>query len=51
MAAIARAIIEARIDKLIMKRDEAIHNKDYGQAWILSMKIDNNINKLISFSY
>ena len=51
MAYIARAIIEAKIDKLTQKRDAAIRNKNYDRAWKLNMEIDANINRLISFSY
>lgn len=51
MMYIVRLFIEARIDKLITKRDEALQKKDYDRAWKLNMKIDNNINKLIRCSY
>ena len=51
MAFIAQSIIEARIDKLIERRDNAIRNKDYSKVWVLNMKIDKNRNRLVSFSY
>lgn len=51
MAFIARTIIEARIDNLTKKRDEALQKKDYDRVWILNMNIDKNVNRLISFSY
>ena len=51
MGYIARAIIEARIDTLMKKRDEAIRNKDYHRAWILQTSIDKNISTMVKFSY
>ena len=49
--AIVREIIQARTERLIEKREEAIRHKNYKQVWILNMKIDKNVNRLISFSY
>ena len=51
MATIMRTIIEARINRLTEKRDEAIKRKDYDRAWVLNMAIDNAINRLITYSY
>ena len=51
MLSIICAIIEARIDYLTMKREEAIRNKDYDKAWILRLKIDKNIGRLFRCSY
>lgn len=51
MAFIACTLIESRIDNLIRKRDEALENKDYDRVWMLNMKIDKNVNRLVSFSY
>lgn len=51
MGYIARAIIEARIENLMKKREEAIQNKDYHKAWILQTNIDKNITRMIQFSY
>ena len=51
MGFIARAIIEAKIDRLMEKRENAIRNGDYDQAWKLSMEIDKNVTRLIKFSY
>lgn len=50
MCYIARTIIEARIHSLIKKRDTALRNKDYEQAWIINMAIDKNRNRVISLS-
>lgn len=46
MLSIIRAVIEARIDYLTMKREEAIRDKDYEKAWILKLKIDKTIGHL-----
>ena len=51
MLTIIRAIIEARINHLTAKREEAIRNKDYDKAWILKMKIDKNIGYMFRCSY
>lgn len=51
MGYIARAIIEARIETLMRKRDEAIQNKKYRRAWILQTDIDKNISWMTKFSY
>lgn len=51
MGYIARAVIEARIDTLMKKRDKAIQNKDYHRAWILQTGIDKNITRMVKFSY
>ncbi len=51
MGYIARAIIEARIDSLMKKRDTAIRNEDYHRAWILNTAIDKNISTMVKFSY
>lgn len=51
MCYIARAIIEARIEALMRKRDEAIQNRKYHKAWILQTNIDKNISRMIKFSY
>lgn len=51
MAFIAREIIQNRIERLMAKREEAIQNKDYKKVWEINMKIDKNINRLVSFSY
>ena len=51
MGYIARAIIEARIDTLTKKRDEAIRNKKYRRAWKYSVDIDKNISMMTKFSY
>lgn len=51
MGYIARAIIEARIESLMRKREEAIRNKDYHKAWILQTSIDKNISMMTKFSY
>lgn len=51
MGYIARAIIEARIENLMKKREEAILNKDYHRAWILRTAIDKNISMMTKFSY
>ena len=51
MMYMARLITEARTNRLIEKRDQAIRNKDYDSAWKLDMKINKNVNRLISFSY
>lgn len=51
MASIMRTIIEARIGRLTDKRNEAFRNKDYDRVWVLNMKIDNAINRLITYSY
>ncbi len=49
MAYIVSSIIEARINNLIVKRDDAIRRRDYERAWMLNMSIDRNINRLIAF--
>lgn len=51
MGYIARAIIEAKIDTLIRKRDEAIKNRKYRKAWMLQTEIDKNISTMIKWSY
>lgn len=51
MGYIARAIIEAKIDSLIRKRDEAIKNKKYRKAWKLQLDIDKNISTMTKWSY
>lgn len=51
MAFIAREIIQNRIERLIEKRDEAARNKNYNRVWELNMKIDKNMNRLVTFSY
>lgn len=51
MLSIMSIIIEARIHDLIRKRDEAIQKKDYERAWILNLKIDKNVSRLINCSY
>ena len=51
MGVIARAIIEAKIERLRVKRDAAIQKEDYDRAWILNLEIDKNISKMISYSY
>ena len=51
MAFIAREIIQNRIERLVAKRNAAIQNKDYNKVWQLNMKIDKNMNRLVSFSY
>ena len=45
------SIIEARIEYLTAKREEAIRKKDYDKAWILRLKIDKNIGRLSRCSY
>lgn len=44
-------ILETRINHLIENRDEAIQNEDYDRAWKLNMRIDKNINRLVTNSY
>lgn len=51
MGYIARAIIEARIETLMKKRDEAIQNKKYRKAWKLQLDIDKNISTMTKWSY
>ena len=51
MFTIARAIVEAKIDRLIQKRENAIKNGDYEQAWILRIKIDKYVTRMINLSY
>lgn len=51
MGYIARSIIEARIDTLMRKRDEAIQQKKYRRAWKLQLDIDKNITRMVKFSY
>lgn len=51
MFIIARAIIEARIDRLIQKRDDAIRNGDYDRAWVLRMEIDKYVTRMVNVSY
>lgn len=51
MLFIINSIIEARIEYLIQKREEAIQKKDYDKAWILRLKIDKNISRLSRCSY
>ena len=51
MGYIAREIIEARINTLMKKRDEAIRNKKYRKAWIYNVKIDKNVSTMVKFSY
>lgn len=51
MSYIACAIIEARIENLMKKRDEAIMNEDYHRVWILNTNIDKNIRRMVMFSY
>lgn len=51
MGAIARAIIEAKIERLIEKREKALQKEDYDRVWILNLEIDKHISKLISYSY
>ena len=51
MAFVAREIIQTRIERLIEKREEALRNNDCRKVWILNMKIDKNMNRLVSFSY
>lgn len=51
MAFIARGIIQNRIERLVEKREDAMKNKDYKKVWELNMKIDKNMNRLVSFSY
>ncbi len=47
---IGRNIIEARINRLIARRDLAFANKDYEKAWILNQAIDKNVCRLFSWS-
>lgn len=51
MAFIAQAIIEAKIEKLTKKRDEALQRKEYDRVWMLNMSIDKNVNRLVTFCY
>ena len=51
MFIIARAIIEAKIDRLIQKRENAIKNGDYERAWILRLEIDKYVTRMINLSY
>ena len=51
MAFIAREIIQARIERLIEKRDDAIRKGNYDKVWQMNMKIDKNMNRLVTFSY
>lgn len=51
MGYIARAIIEAKIETLIRKRDEAIQNRKYRKAWMMQMEIDKNISTMTKLSY
>ena len=51
MGYIARAVIEARIETLMRKRDEAIRNKKYHKAWKLQIDIDKNISMMTKLSY
>lgn len=51
MIFILQTITESRIRRLIDKRDIAIRNKDYDQAWLYNLKIDKNINRLTTLSY
>lgn len=51
MAFIAREFIQNRIERLVEKRDEAVKNKNYKKVWELNMKIDKNMNRLVTFSY
>ena len=51
MGYIAQAIIEARIENLMRRRDEAIRNKKYHEAWRLNTAIDKNISTMVKWSY
>lgn len=51
MLIIIRAIIEAKIDRLIQKRENAIENGDYERAWLLRMEIDKYVTRMINVSY
>lgn len=51
MGYIARTIIEARIDTLMKKRDDAIQHRKYRRAWKLQTDIDKNISRMVKFSY
>lgn len=51
MGYIAQAIIEARINTLMKKRDEAIRNKKYRKAWKYGVDIDKNISTMVKWSY
>lgn len=51
MATVVQSIFEARIERLTLKRDEAIRRRDYHTAWLMNMKIDKNINRLAAFNY
>ena len=49
MAFIVSNIIEARINNLIKKRDDAIRYEDYELAWRLNTRINNSISILIAY--
>lgn len=51
MAFIMQSIFEARIERLIEKRDDAIRRKDHDTAWKMNMKIDKNVHRLTVFNY
>ena len=51
MFLILRAIVETKIDRLIRKREIAIQNGDYELAWILRLKIDKYVTRMINLSY
>ena len=51
MSIIARAIVEAKIDRLTQKRANAIENGDYELAWLLQLKIDKYVTRMINLSY
>lgn len=51
MAFIAETIIGAQISNLIKRRDDAIRRKDYDRVWMLNMRIDKSINRLVRNSY
>ena len=47
MGYIMTKIYGAKIKRLIKKRNKALEHKNYDKAWMLNMKIDNNISRLI----
>ncbi len=46
---IGQNVIEARVNRLIRKRDRALANKDYKKVWILNNAIDKNVCRLFSW--
>lgn len=45
------AIVEARINSLIRKREIALRKKDYDRVWKINMAIDRNIYRLSGLTY